>query len=76
MAELEDSNSKLTKLRAEHDAAKKAGFPVLNLAGKHSSSSKVRDKQKDLRDMESALKELKVIAPLPPFSCFDFIFRL
>ncbi|XP_022924474.1 E3 ubiquitin-protein ligase BRE1-like 1 isoform X1 [Cucurbita moschata] len=59
VAELEDSNSKLTKLRAEHDAAKKAGFPVLNLAGKHSSSSKVRDKQKDLRDMESALKELK-----------------
>ncbi|KAL0547697.1 hypothetical protein IC582_012121 [Cucumis melo] len=59
VAELEESNSKLTKLRAEHDAAKKAGFPVLNLAGKHSASGKVRDKQKDLRDMEFSLKELK-----------------
>ncbi|XP_011650648.1 E3 ubiquitin-protein ligase BRE1-like 1 isoform X2 [Cucumis sativus] len=59
VAELEESNSKLTKLRAEHDAAKKAGFPVLNLTGKHSASGKVRDKQKDLRDMESSLKELK-----------------
>lgn len=67
VAELEESNSKLTKLRAEHDAAKKAGFPVLNLTGKHSASGKVRDKQKDLRDMESSLKELKVISlPLPP----------
>lgn len=69
VAELEESNSKLTKLRAEHDAAKKAGFPVLNLAGKHSASGKVRDKQKDLRDMEFSLKELKVI-PLPPLLLF------
>lgn len=61
MAELEESNSKLTKLRAEHDAAKRAGFPVLNLSGKHSGGGKVRDKQKDLRDMESSLKELKVL---------------
>lgn len=59
VAELEESNSKLMKLRAEHDAAKRAGFPVLNLGGKHSGSGKVRDKQKDLRDMESSLKELK-----------------
>ncbi|CAK9319213.1 unnamed protein product [Citrullus colocynthis] len=59
VTELEESNSKLTELRAERDAAKKAGFPVLNLAGKHSGSGKVRDKQKDLRDMESSLKELK-----------------
>ncbi|XP_022145595.1 E3 ubiquitin-protein ligase BRE1-like 1 [Momordica charantia] len=59
MAELEESNSKVTKLRAEHDAAKRAGFPVLNLGGKQSGSGKVRDKQKDLRDMESSLKDLK-----------------
>ncbi|KAG6597033.1 E3 ubiquitin-protein ligase BRE1-like 1, partial [Cucurbita argyrosperma subsp. sororia] len=58
VAELEESNSKLAKLRAEHDAAKRAGFPVLNLAGKHAGSGKVGDKQKDLRD-EPYLKELK-----------------
>lgn len=66
MAELEESNSKVTKLRAEHDAAKRAGFPVLNLGGKQSGSGKVRDKQKDLRDMESSLKDLKVLVYPPP----------
>lgn len=72
VAELEESNSKLMELRAERDAAKRAGFPVLNLAGKHSGSGKVRDKQKDLRDMESSLKELKVIPP-PSFSLFHVL---
>ncbi|XP_059633890.1 E3 ubiquitin-protein ligase BRE1-like 1 [Cornus florida] len=60
IAELEESNCKLATLKAERDAAKGAVFPVLNLGSKHVSGdkAKVRDKQKDLQDMESALKKL------------------
>ncbi|PON33407.1 Cdk-activating kinase assembly factor [Parasponia andersonii] len=58
VAELEESNCKLATLKAQRDAAKGAGFPFLNLGSKHVSSDKVRDKVKDLQDMESTLKEL------------------
>lgn len=61
VAELEESNCKLAILKAQRDAAKGAGFPVLNLGSKLVSSDKVRDKVKDLQDMESALKELMVV---------------
>ncbi|XP_062106458.1 uncharacterized protein LOC133817850 [Humulus lupulus] len=58
VAELEEINCKLAILKAHRDAAKVAGFPVLNLGSKHISSDKVRDKVKDIQDMETALKEL------------------
>ncbi|CAK7347813.1 unnamed protein product [Dovyalis caffra] len=58
VAELEDSNCKLASLKAERDATKGAFFPVLNLGSKHVAGDKVRDKQKDLQEMESAVKEL------------------
>ncbi|KAJ7962070.1 E3 ubiquitin protein ligase [Quillaja saponaria] len=59
VAELEESNSKLAALKIERDASKGAVFPVLNLGSNHVQSDRVRDKQKDLQDMESSLKELK-----------------
>lgn len=57
IAELEESNCKLATLKAKRDAAKGAFFPVL-LGNKHVASDRARDKQKDLQDMESTLKEL------------------
>lgn len=59
IAELEESNCKLATLKAERDAAKGVFFPVL-LGNKHVASDKPRDKQRDLQDMESALKKLLV----------------
>ncbi|XP_077236568.1 E3 ubiquitin-protein ligase BRE1-like 1 [Tasmannia lanceolata] len=56
ISDLEDSNSKLAALKAQRDAAQGASFPVLNLGNKHVAGDKMRDKQKDLHDMESALK--------------------
>ena len=61
IAELEESHCKLATLKAQRDAAKGAGFPILNLGSKHVSGDKIRDKVKDLQDMESALKELMVL---------------
>ncbi|XP_022635506.1 E3 ubiquitin-protein ligase BRE1-like 1 isoform X3 [Vigna radiata var. radiata] len=58
VAELEESNYKLATLKAERDAAKGAVLPVLNVGSTHIPSDKIRDKQKDLQDMESTLKEL------------------
>ncbi|QCE10905.1 E3 ubiquitin-protein ligase BRE1 [Vigna unguiculata] len=58
VAELEESNHKLATLKAERDAAKGAVLPVLNVGSTHIPSDKIRDKQKDLQDMESTLKEL------------------
>ncbi|KAL1314887.1 hypothetical protein HN51_041699 [Arachis hypogaea] len=58
LAELEESNSKLLTLKAERDSAKGAVLPVLNVGTAHVASDKVRDKQKDLQDMESTLKDL------------------
>lgn len=60
VAELEESNYKLATLKAERDAAKGAVLPVLNVGSTHIPSDKIRDKQKDLQDMESTLKELLV----------------
>ncbi|KAJ6400313.1 hypothetical protein OIU84_015881 [Salix udensis] len=58
VAELNDSNCKLATLKAERNATKGAFFPVLNMGSKHAAGDKVRDKQKDLQEMESAVKEL------------------
>ncbi|XP_058084493.1 E3 ubiquitin-protein ligase BRE1-like 1 isoform X2 [Magnolia sinica] len=57
IAELEESNCKLAVLKAQRDAAQGACFPVLNIGNKHVAGDKARDKQKDLQDMESSLKE-------------------
>ncbi|OIS98648.1 e3 ubiquitin-protein ligase bre1-like 1 [Nicotiana attenuata] len=57
IADLDDSNSKLAILKAEKDAAKGVHFPVLNLGNKHTGNDKARDKQKDMQDMETTLKE-------------------
>ncbi|XP_058104401.1 E3 ubiquitin-protein ligase BRE1-like 1 isoform X3 [Magnolia sinica] len=56
-AELEESNCKLTNLKAQKDASQGAFFPVLNLGNKYAEGDKVRDKRKELQDMESALKQ-------------------
>lgn len=61
VAELEESNCKLATLKTESDAAKGAFFPVLNFANKPVASDRTNDKQKELQDMESTLKELLVI---------------
>ncbi|KAF7137671.1 hypothetical protein RHSIM_Rhsim07G0033400 [Rhododendron simsii] len=58
VAELEESNCKLATLKTESDAAKGAFFPVLNFANKPVASDRTKDKQKELQDMESTLKEL------------------
>ncbi|XP_022733212.1 E3 ubiquitin-protein ligase BRE1-like 1 isoform X3 [Durio zibethinus] len=58
VAELQESNCKLATLKAEREATKGGFFPVLNLGTKHIAGDKVKDKHRDLQEMESALKEL------------------
>ncbi|KAE8660865.1 E3 ubiquitin-protein ligase BRE1-like 1 [Hibiscus syriacus] len=58
VAELQESNCKLSALKAERDATNGAFFPVLKLGSKHVCGDKVKDKHRDLHEMESALKEL------------------
>ncbi|KAK2991102.1 hypothetical protein RJ640_021566 [Escallonia rubra] len=57
VAELEKSNRELATVKAERDAAKSGFFPVI-LGNKHVPSDRVRDKHKDLQDLESSLKDL------------------
>ncbi|PRQ57258.1 putative aminoacyltransferase, E1 ubiquitin-activating enzyme [Rosa chinensis] len=56
LGELEENNRQLASLKAERDSTKGATFPVLNFLNK--PVDRARDKQKDLQDMESTLKEL------------------
>ncbi|KAE8720887.1 E3 ubiquitin-protein ligase BRE1-like 1 [Hibiscus syriacus] len=56
VAELQESNCKLAALKAERDATNGAFFPVLKLGSKHVCGDKVKDKHRDLHEMESALK--------------------
>ncbi|GMI74091.1 REDUCED DORMANCY 4, histone mono-ubiquitination 1 [Hibiscus trionum] len=58
VAELQESNCKLAALKAERDATNGAFFPVLKLGSKHGSGDKVKDKHRNLHEMESSLKEL------------------
>ncbi|KAI7734561.1 hypothetical protein M8C21_025089 [Ambrosia artemisiifolia] len=58
MAELEESNKNLAALKAETDAAKGGIFPVL-LGNKRVANDRAREKEKDIHDMESLLKELQ-----------------
>lgn len=57
IAELDESNCRLATLKAERNAVKGVTFPVL-VGNKHVASDRARDKQEDLHDMESTLKEL------------------
>ncbi|XP_042038402.1 E3 ubiquitin-protein ligase BRE1-like 1 isoform X4 [Salvia splendens] len=58
ICELEESNHKLAVIKAERDVAKGASFPVLNQGNRQATNDKVRDKERDLEDTESTLKEL------------------
>ncbi|GMJ15263.1 REDUCED DORMANCY 4, histone mono-ubiquitination 1 [Hibiscus trionum] len=58
VVELQESNCKLAALKAERDATNGAFFPVLKLGSKHGSGDKVKDKHRNLHEMESSLKEL------------------
>jgi E3 ubiquitin-protein ligase BRE1 len=60
VAELEEINHNLATLKVEKDAAKGAILPVLAVGNTHIPNDKIKDKQKDLQDMESTLKELLV----------------
>lgn len=57
LGELEENNRQLATLKAERDSTKGATFPVLNFLN-NKPFDRARDKQKDLQDMESTLKEL------------------
>ena len=59
VAELDESNCKLTTLKTENDAAKGAFFHALNFANKPVASDRTKDKQKELQNIESTLKELQ-----------------
>ncbi|KAF8026375.1 hypothetical protein BT93_F2996 [Corymbia citriodora subsp. variegata] len=59
ISELEESHSKLATLKVTKDSIRGGSFPVLNFGNKHTPSDKVRDKQRDLQEMESVLKELQ-----------------
>ncbi|CAH9083731.1 unnamed protein product [Cuscuta epithymum] len=58
IADLEENNRKLAILKAEKEATKGTFFPALNVVNKHVAGDKVKDKHKDIKDMESTLKEL------------------
>ncbi|KAF2604749.1 hypothetical protein F2Q70_00028854 [Brassica cretica] len=62
VVELQQCNGELSALRAERDATSGAFFPVLSPGNKLASRDKARDKQRDLQDMESILKDLTVLA--------------
>lgn len=61
VGELQQCNGDLSALRAERDSTAGAFFPVLSLGNKLTTGDKGSDKQRDLQDMESVLKELTVI---------------
>ncbi|XP_039121891.1 E3 ubiquitin-protein ligase BRE1-like 1 [Dioscorea cayenensis subsp. rotundata] len=59
VAELEESNSKLSILKAQRDGFQGAPFLFRALGNKQAGGDKIRDKQKELQDMESTFNELK-----------------
>ncbi|CAN8286415.1 unnamed protein product [Cochlearia groenlandica] len=62
VVELQQCNGDLSALKAEKDATGGAFFPVLSLGNKLSTGDKGMDKQRNLEDMESVLKELTILA--------------
>ncbi|XP_008803814.1 E3 ubiquitin-protein ligase BRE1-like 1 isoform X1 [Phoenix dactylifera] len=57
VAELEESNRKLATLKAQRDTTQGTPFLFPTLGNKHVGGDKVRDKQKELHDLESTVKE-------------------
>ncbi|XP_013666708.2 E3 ubiquitin-protein ligase BRE1-like 1 isoform X1 [Brassica napus] len=62
VVELQQCNGELSALRAERDATSGAFFAVLSPGNKLATRDKARDKQRDLQNMESILKDLTVLA--------------
>lgn len=60
VAELEEINGKLANLKAQKDAAPGAPFLFLALGNKQVDGDKLRDKDKEMQDLDSTLKDLKV----------------
>lgn len=58
VADLEESNRKLATLKAQKDVAKGLPLPFPSLGNKHGGPDKMRDKQKEVKDLESTLKDL------------------
>jgi len=59
LAELEEINCKLAQLKAQKDTAPGAFF-FPTLGNKQVGLDKLKDKQKELQDLEATLKDLKV----------------
>jgi len=60
LAELEEINCKLAHLKAQKDTAPGTPFFFPTLGNKQVGVDKLRDKQKELQDLEATLKDLKV----------------
>ncbi|CAL9165191.1 unnamed protein product [Musa hybrid cultivar] len=58
VAELEESNCKLTILKSQRDTAQSTCFAFPTFGNKQVGGDKEKDVQKDMQDMESSLKEL------------------
>ncbi|KAF9615523.1 hypothetical protein IFM89_024150 [Coptis chinensis] len=56
--ELAENNHNLAALKAQRDAAKGASFSVFSVGSNRVSADKGRDRQKDLQELESELKDL------------------
>lgn len=69
IAELEENDRQLAVLKAEKDEGKGTFFPILNLGNKAVTIDKSRDNEKDVQEMEFALKELLVI----PYTSFHMM---
>lgn len=61
MSELEESNSKLASLKAQKDGSKVAPILKSKLGNKQSGVDMTRYEQKEIQDMESSLKEFKIL---------------
>ncbi|KAJ6835519.1 E3 ubiquitin-protein ligase BRE1-like 1 [Iris pallida] len=59
IAELEESKCKLATLKAQKDTAQGTPFLFPTLGDKQAGADKVRDRQKELQDLESTLEEMK-----------------
>lgn len=57
VADLEENKQKLATLKGQKDAAKGAPIPFPTLGNKHGGADKLRDKHKEVQDLESLLKD-------------------
>lgn len=61
-SELEETNYKLAALKAQRDNTQGARIPYPTLGNKSMPEDKVRDKQREMQDLEATHKELSVTA--------------